>query len=264
MDRLAPMPDFRYVGLQPTRSVWTLVRRVLSAFGFPFSVTSRLAIVPWGVIVEGDVGLRAMRWSAIRRVDVSIRYGTEGGRSTSQRSVVYIETDRERFSAKASGAVALERLLVHLDAYAHEQSRSLSLDWDGKVAADEIGPQCEPLLDAVKAFVARAQSGRERSLYRADARVADGTLAHAIRAKLCDRRAETLDARPFAAALAAELSARELVPDLLALVQSPHPVLAAIAKHAAAKLGAAPARTGTLDEVAPFLSEEDYTVLHRW
>jgi hypothetical protein len=50
----------------------------------------------------------------------------------------------------------------------------------------------------------------------------------------------------------------------VALVQSPHPIIAAVAKAAAKKLGAATAKTGALDEVAPFLSERDCEVLSAW
>jgi hypothetical protein len=51
---------------------------------------------------------------------------------------------------------------------------------------------------------------------------------------------------------------------LLELVQSPHPLLAAIAKVAARKLGAPTSRAGALDEVAPFLHTEDMEAMAAW
>jgi hypothetical protein len=55
-----------------------------------------------------------------------------------------------------------------------------------------------------------------------------------------------------------------LVPELVQLTQCPHPLVAAFAKQAARKLGAARAKTGTLDEVAPFLFEGERARLDAW
>ena len=48
------------------------------------------------------------------------------------------------------------------------------------------------------------------------------------------------------------------------LVQSPHPVVAAVAKGAAQKLGVEPARVGAITEVAPFLHDLDVDALGLW
>jgi hypothetical protein len=60
------------------------------------------------------------------------------------------------------------------------------------------------------------------------------------------------------------LGARELLPELLGLAVSPHPIAAAAAKAAALRLGAAQSRAGSIDEVAAFLFEEDHEKLERW
>ena len=85
-----------------------------------------------------------------------------------------------------------------------------------------------------------------------------------LRRILRDRTPKAADPRAFAAVVAAELHARELVPELVALTQCPHPLVAAVARQAARKLGAACAQTGTLDEVAPFLFEADRARLDAW
>ena len=64
--------------------------------------------------------------------------------------------------------------------------------------------------------------------------------------------------------LAAELAAEGLADELVALVQSPLPLLAAFAKVAAVKLGAPRARVGTLEEVEPFLLRKDAETLAAW
>jgi hypothetical protein len=76
--------------------------------------------------------------------------------------------------------------------------------------------------------------------------------------------AKRADPRAFAAVVAAELNAAELAPELVALTQCPHPLVAAVARQAARKLGVPKARTGTLDEVAPFLWEGDRARLDAW
>jgi len=85
-----------------------------------------------------------------------------------------------------------------------------------------------------------------------------------LRGILRDKTPHRVDPRAFAAVVAAELHATALAEDLVALVQSPHPVIAAVAKVAARKLGVATARVGALDEVAPFLAEQDVAALRGW
>ena len=81
---------------------------------------------------------------------------------------------------------------------------------------------------------------------------------------LRDRSTKSADPRAFAAVVAAELRAVELATELVTLTQCPHPVVAAVAKQAARKLGVARARTGTLDEIAPFLHDGDRAQLDAW
>jgi hypothetical protein len=85
-----------------------------------------------------------------------------------------------------------------------------------------------------------------------------------LRRILRDRTPKRADPRAFAAVIAAELRATELAPDVVALTECPHPLLAAVARQAARKLGVSRARTGTLEELAPFLFEADRTRLEGW
>lgn len=305
---LAPTPDFRYVGVLP-KAPWSARRfaplvvtgaavgaTLGHAYGARAAVLGTLAatcgmalslvparsralvpprnvsmgIVPWGILLEHEAQPRVLHWGAITRVHVGMTYGRDGASDFTSWSVVTVETEREAFTGCAPGAVPLERLIVHLEAYAREQSHAVALDLDGeKPDLGPVEPHCEPLLRAARAWVDSAPASSRLELQAAGYRRVTGRLASPraldeLRQVLRDRTEKDLDPRPFAAVVAAELGARALVDDLVALVQSPHPVVAAVAKAAGRRLGVARARTGTLDEVAPFLMPHDLETLEAW
>jgi hypothetical protein len=185
-------------------------------------------------------------------------------------SRVAIETERDRFVGEAVGPLALERLIEHFDAYAAEQAMPLALDLNGDARMIEaIEPACEPLiatarewLETASAVVALglAPAGYRRASVLAPTARAVDVLRHILR----DRTPKPADPRAFAAVVAAEIHATELVADLVALTESPHPVVAAVARQAARKLGACRAKTGTVEEIAPFLFESDRARLIAW
>jgi hypothetical protein len=294
---LAPFPDFRYVGLEPTsRKRVGMVASVvglgfgagtmiaLSGFDFrPAAIAGllaslgsayllhgagvrrstpggpRMGIVPWGVLVDELEAPRILRWAGIRRVDVSS-------------SRVVVETDRERWEGEAASAVQLDRLVEHLDAYAAEQAVPIALDLDGRdeeklLEAHE--PCCEALIAGARGFLESAKATTELDLppasYRRTSVLASSARAiDVLRGVLRDRSAKDADPRAYAAVIAAELEAVELAPELVTLTQCPHPIVAAVAKQAARKLGVARSRTGTLDEIAPFLHDGDRARLDAW
>src|SRR4051794_33765779 len=153
----APTPDFRYVGLEPvtvprlgvaatafglgagvtlamsgldTRQalVAGALASVMSAFALRGAGTPvvaqgsvRMAIVPWGVLVETDESPRILRWAAVRKVAVATSRAHHLLAGAALSSRVVIETDHDRFVGEAVGAVRLDRLVEHVDAYATEQ-----------------------------------------------------------------------------------------------------------------------------------------------
>ena len=235
-----------------------------------------MGIVPWGVLVdpEGMSGApedtpRVLRWGAIQSVHVEMLYGRDQGTPTTLWSLVTIEAQGTRLGGRANGAVPLDRLLAHLEAYAGEQSHRIALDIDGETATDALEPEFEPLLAAARGWVDTAPASSRLALppggYRsAAAHAATPATTNILRGILRDRVPRPVDPRAFAAVIAAELRATELVDDLVALVQSPQPVIAAVAKVAAKKLGVATARAGALEEVAPFLMGQDAERLRQW
>ena len=299
----APVPDFRYVGLEPIETpqggvalaavglgaglalvaggldaahavlggalsaaaTSLALRGMASARAATVGTGARMAVVPWGVLVERDETPRILRWAAVRRVEVV----AAGARGLS--SLVVVETAQERFEGEARGRAPLEQLALHLDAYALEQSTPLAL---GLGAANDLSvepaePFFEPLLAAVGAFLCGGEGARGLGLgsgtYRKPSLSAPTASAvEVLRQVLAARTQGRTDARAFAAVVAAELGAAQLREELVALTQSPHPFVAAVAKQAARRLGIPRARTGTLDEVAPFLWEADRGRLEAW
>jgi len=307
-DVFAPAPDFRYVGLEPIAApklgvaatafglgagvtlamsghdprqalVAGVLASIMSVFalraGAPTITTGsvRMAIVPWGVLVETEESPRILRWSGVRKVEVATSRARRLLARGELSSHVSIETDRDRFIGEAVGIVPLQGLVDNLDAYASEQGTALALDLEGRGAAadalEAIEPGFEMLLAAARDWLETAGAAFELGLppagyRRASMRAPTSQAIEVLRRVLRDRTSRPTDSRAFAAVVAAELRAAELVPELVALAQCPHPLLAAVARQSARKLGAPRAKTGTLDEVAPFLFEADRTLLDAW
>lgn len=257
-------------------SVYARMRAALSggararASGIAKGAAVAMAIVPWGILVQPDVGPRVLRWAAVRRVSVETIYGRDGGTPMTLWSVVTIETEHERFAGRTPGAVSIERLIAYVDEYAEEQAQAVALDLDGQTAAEgPMEPVIEPLLSAARASVAcggaaSTRLGLPASGYRGTAEHASEETVALLHDVLADRSPRSPDPRPFAAVLAAELGVGGLSDVLLELVQSPHPVVAAVAKVAARKLGTMATKVGAVAEVAPFLHERDVEALAAW
>ena len=307
-DRLfAPVPDFRYVWLEPVPTrrfgaaatafglgagvtlamhgagarealIAGALASVTSVFALrgaslpppPAKGSARMAIVPWGVLVEMDESPRILRWAAVTHVAVDTPVTATWLSSPTPFSRVVVETERERFVGASVGAVRLDRLVEHHSAYAEEQGAPLALDLDGARPAEPLEPECEALLGAVASWLDSSRAVKRLSLppsgyRRAAAHAASHGAIEVLRRVLRDRRPKAADPRAFAAAVAAELHATELVPELVALTQCPHPMVAAFARQAARKLGASSARTGTLDELGPFFTwPSDRQRLEAW
>jgi hypothetical protein len=237
-----------------------LWRRARAPFRVSTSATP-FALVPWGVLVDDEQEPRTLRWAAVRSLHVHTLYGRDGATTSTLHSLVTLETDHERFAGRTAGAVPLDRLLVHMESYAREQERRLALDLEGEVVGPGLlEPQFDRLLSAALDVIHTAPSSQRLGLegsYRMTGMRAGEHTSDSLRAILRDRARHQLDRRPLAAILAAELRLTELVQDLIPLVQSPHPIVAGVAKVAALRLGASHARIGHIDEIAPFLSPDD-------
>jgi hypothetical protein len=230
-----------------------------------------MAIVPWGIIVDPDDEPRVLRWPGVRRVSVHVKHAMRGGTPVAVDSVVAVDTGRELLAGRALGAVGLERLTVHLRAYAEEAARPVALDLEGTEEAGDGAT--EPVFAQVLARAGdlcstghgAAQLRLPHGGYRAmAARVASPDTLALLRSILEAGPGRGADVRPLASVIAVLVGARDLVPQLLHLVSAPHPIVAAVARAAALHLGAPQSRAGAIDEVAAFLFDEDRERLDRW
>lgn len=230
-----------------------------------------MAIVPWGVIVAPDTEPRVLRWPAIRKVTVNATHSLRGGTPAIVASLVTVETEREILAGRASGAAGLETLVANLEAYAEEAAQPPARDLDGAepVGDDAAEPVASLLLRRAEELCGSGAGAARLALppsgYRSvSTRKAAPETLDVLYEALHTTSEAPADPRPLAAILAGILGARELVPDLLRLVSSPHPLAAAFAKAAALRLGASLNCAGAVEELAPFLFDEDLDAIRAW
>jgi len=256
------------VGSMAAASVVALAR---STFGLVVGRSLRevpMAIVPWGVVLWPDTGVRVLRWPAVSRVDVEAQHTLRGGTPDVEWTRVLVHTERETFAARAKGAAGLERLVANLDAYAAEASRPPALDLDGGEGLSGDGTEpAAGLLMRQAAELRRSGRGAARLRLPANGYRTVGAMAAGpetvveLRSVLASSHEAPADPRPLASILAADLGAFELLPELTALVSSPHALTAGFAMAAALRLGASRNRAGSLDELSPFLFDDDVASL---
>jgi hypothetical protein len=280
------------LALGPDEALWTLTSGVLpvgiaavAGAAFAVGITRQwlrlkgpvearevhMAIVPWGVIVDLRADPRILRWPAVRHIDVAVKHTTEGGTPSIVSSVVTVRTEREAFSGHAYGAVGLETLMANVDAYAHEASRPVSLDLDGHETFED--EQSTPVtaellrraMDLCSTHRGAVELGLPPGGYRQikAANMSPETLALLGRVLEGDMPGGA-DPRPLGALVAALLEARELSPALVRLANRPHPMVAAVARASALRMGVPPAKVGSLEEVSEFLLDEDRRVLEEF
>lgn len=305
--RSAPPPDFRYVGLEPSRpallpkvmlggaSVGTgaalllagadasaaVLASALAASGCWLAAGKRrrssgagevpFAVVPWGVLAYPAEGLRVLRWSAVRQVRVDVVFAKDSATPITRFSRVTIQTDRELYTGRAPGLVSLERLEAHLDRYTHEAAREASSDLDGQELLDHAyEPNVERLLLCARSFLRSKQAGERLGVTVTSYRSNLGSAVDRVRAEqalaevLDSSLSLPLDPRPLALVLCAELELTGSLGRVCALTTSPHPLVAALARAAALRLGAEPKRVGAIEELAEFLPVEDVERLREW
>jgi hypothetical protein len=228
-----------------------------------------MAIVPWGVRVDSITAPRVLRWAAVRQVQVDYVHDMDYATPSTRWSVVTIRTERETLGGRAPGTVALERLEAHLDRYTEEASRPIALDLDGKTALEELlEPRFERLLAEARRLIHSGELAKRLAIctrsYRDAGLVPSSDTEHALAAILVSELETPADPRPLALVLAAEIGDRKILPLVLPLTSSPHPMVAAVARGAALRLGAEIKRIGALDELDDFLCEADLRQIRTW
>lgn len=297
MVSLAPIPDFRYVYVIPEAPPPSLVEWIVGGVGVTGTLATlitlggayaflagsalvtalavlprrpardRFALVPWGILIENDSSTRALSWASVSGVDYEPVSASDAGSSSITHTDIRVATRHGQFSGRSTGEAPLGDLAARLAAYAAEQSHVFALDLYDDTRITELGaPICEPICGAARGLTESAdlrsylglQSLDYRGLHRAEVS-ADGI--ERLRAILRDRTPRVPDRRGLACALVGELALTELLEEMYWLIASPHPALAALAKHAARRAGGSLARAGGIEEVAPFLHASDVEFL---
>lgn len=230
-----------------------------------------IAIVPWGVVVHAGSGPRVLRWGAIDSVQVRYEHESESVTPVIRWSEVTLRARTETIVGRARGLAPLERLEAHLTSYAQEAGRPIALDATATATAvSDLEPVFPRLLDevhrSVRAPDAIPELGLDARGYRGGSQRELGAEGLGVLRRWLTEDAASLgaDRRPLAAVLAAELRAHPLMDALVALVTSPHPFVAAVARSAALRLGAELRRVGSLQELSDFVAAAELEAMNSW
>jgi hypothetical protein len=231
-----------------------------------------MAFTPWGVVLDPNRRPTAVHWLAISDLD---HERIEGRRRNAYRgerpadSVVRIVYEQKRHVGKRDFESELEGLEALWRKLAREQARPVALGLEPGSPKLERSPSraFATLHDAVRAYLA-SEGGQSalfdhRGGYRERERVLRPEAKERLLARLREPPGE-LEHAPFAAVLAAELGVVEAIRVLAEQILTPHPFVAAVLKAAALRLGAPPMLPGTIDEVRPFLPDEELDALSAW
>jgi hypothetical protein len=239
--------------------------------------------VPWGIVIDPDGDPTPVPWSRMRHVSFTLTqpdrnrllassfYGIERDRrdDAPARALLVFETDVGAVQAAGEDGewIAELRSLVPRVAKAAERWPAGDLYGTAFLEVNDL-PVSLALFRHAEAILASAD-GRaslglpEQGDYRTThSRVAGPETLDVLRRALW--KGEGLDPGPLAAVLAAELGIAELLPDLLRLILSPSPLLAAVAKASAMRLGASLVVAGSFDEVERFLPADVMAELRSW
>ncbi|GAC1351961.1 MAG: hypothetical protein NVS3B20_16730 [Polyangiales bacterium] len=240
------------------------------------------ALVPWGVLVDRDHNLTAIRWSGVHALDVRYRASSDG----SVHACIEVDSVVGSFVGFASDAVDLGALDVDLPAVAAASSCPLAIDLDGTEGLYDGEPFVGRLLDAARnILIAKGDErlGLEPCSYRSASLVtnasptAEETVArtlHDIGSDI-EKRGGGANAWALIAAIAGELRLRAFGSHLARLANAPHPAVAAFARAALGRVTAAIAcdrptselldlETDDGDALSWFISPDDFACLKHW
>lgn len=223
-------------------------------------------IVPWGVITAVAHG-----WDEIDQIvheSLKQEDGTNDRGWPFIKSFVYVDIDGERFQGVCDFKPALSGLPGLLRTFAAESERPIALDLEGEETIDPgSGVTFKRLLDAARRLRGSSRAEELFDVRSADYRTTTRTLrgeGAALLGDLMTRAPGHADVAPLAAVLAAELGAEGFDAELSVLSRSPSPLVSAVARAAAMRMGSGPSSLTRRRELAAFLEGSEASAIDAW
>ncbi|TKD00336.1 hypothetical protein [Polyangium fumosum] len=223
-----------------------------------------MRIEPWGFVLDPEGTEDVLPWPRIS----NLRHRTVLLSEQNTVDMFFVEVDGETHRAVCPVSAPLAVLPVAFPGYVAAAKRPVALDLEGAMSIEGTRATFAELLTRARRTLespdGAAQLGMPAAGYRGVAsRAAGHETAAILRGALTGHR-RAVDEGPLAAMLAAMLGTRELLPEVLTLCMSPSPLVAAVGKAAALRLGAAPMQPGAVEEVLPFLPEDEVRAIERF
>jgi hypothetical protein len=238
-----------------------------------------MTVVPWGIVLEEE----PVRWAEVHMLRHTARHpGPEERDARQASSTLYVEARLKRlvgsgvtgntiraFSSVGAYDDGLEGIDALWPRFRAECRRDfvLSLDDSGATVSQTSPDGAREIMVAAQEYLTLPEATDQLGLPTGGYRGAARLVATPITIERLGRALSSpdgLDPAPFAAVLAAELDAQPLLPSLIDLVLSPSPIVAAISRAAALRLGARPGRVGSLEEIQPFITDDVVRDLRSW
>ncbi|MRG90692.1 hypothetical protein [Polyangium spumosum] len=259
---LASEGRFWYALFVPILTSYAQFKRAKEQSPFGRRVAMRMA--PWGFVLDPEGSPEVLRWPQMQDVKHQV-VPISDERAV---SMVFVTVGGRVCRSACPVSPRLARLPSAFPWYVTAATMPIALDLEGAMSMEGDKATFGELLGRAKRMLespdGTAQLGMPAAGYRGVASRAPGhETAKILRGALVGHRRE-VDEGPLAAILAAKLGTRELIPEILLLCMSPSPFVAAVGKAAALRLGAPPMRPGAVDEVLPFLPEDEVRAIERF
>jgi hypothetical protein len=229
-----------------------------------------VSIVPWGIVVDPDPAVRAIPWSRVSAIRYTfVRQQRNEDDLTPRRVIMVFHVGEERIQGTAEEG----EWVVSVTELYQRLARAAALPVAGDLAAETVLdtgglPPALALMRRAAAILdsadGRATLGLESGGYRTTTSRIAGEATREVLRKALHNGSGARDPGPIACILAAELGVRSLLQDILVLILSPSPLLAAVARASAVRLGASLMSAGSVDELRFFLPPADLAELREW
>jgi hypothetical protein len=235
-------------------------------------IPTAMLITPWGIVLDPTGDPEPVRWMDLQEIDHERIEGTRRDAWSGERpatSVLRVIHHQTRHVGKRSYELDLETLEGILPALRAQQERPVVLGLEAASPSLELGKPgaFSALLTEARVYLESEEAEAGLCEHRGGYRARETVLrpeGKVLLTQLLEEAPSFVDRAPFAAVIAAEMGFVEVVRTIAAQALAPHPFVAAVLKAAAHKLGAGPSLPGPIDEVRPFLPDDELAAMQAW